>query len=69
MSVAPESIQVGQCYLMRTGHVRRAIALLGVARFAVSFQGFYFFHSREGSQSGLTRAVMAQPKPVELCGC
>ncbi len=28
MSVAPESIQVGQCYLMRTGHVRRAIALL-----------------------------------------
>jgi hypothetical protein len=28
MSVAPESIQTGQCYLMRTGHVRRAIALL-----------------------------------------
>jgi len=28
MSVAPESIQTGQCYLMQTGHVRRAIALL-----------------------------------------
>lgn len=28
MSIPPESIQVGQCYLMRTGHVRRAIALL-----------------------------------------
>jgi hypothetical protein len=27
MSVAPESIQAGQCYLMRTGHVRRAITL------------------------------------------
>ncbi len=28
MPVPPESIQVGRCYLMKTGQVRRAVRLL-----------------------------------------
>ena len=28
MSISPESIQVGQCYLMETGHLRRVMRLM-----------------------------------------
>ncbi len=35
MSIPPESIQVGQCYLMDTGHVRQVLRVLpGKVQFA-----------------------------------
>jgi hypothetical protein len=39
----------------------------GVARFALSFQGFYFFHSREGSQPKLSSARAQTGTPSRKC--
>ncbi len=63
MSVPPESIEAGKCYLMETGHVRRVMRLMPDGR--VQFESRMGHQRnpgawRSGMQDGRSFALLAE---------
>ncbi len=62
MSIPPESIRVGKCYLMETGHVRRVVRIMPDGRIQYEHRVAYAVPRiwKTGIQEGRSFAFMAE---------